>query len=84
MGMTNERGDLGSGVALVEVDASRIHDHRHTVDCADGGLEAMTGHRAGILGKALDVVVVDATHVLDETSQVSETGSEHDGDGMLD
>ena len=82
---TAARPDVGAGT---RADLPRLLDEGETAYRARRGDDALAAFQRVV---ALDPghaqegrVVVDAAHVLDETSQVSETGSEHDGDGMLD
>ena len=84
MRVAHERGHLGGGVALVEVDAPGVDDHGNVVDRADRGLKAVTGHGTRGEREALDVAVVDAAHGAHEPRQVPEAAPQHDGDGVLD
>ena len=82
--MAHERGHLGRGVALVQVDAPRVDDHGNLVDGADKRLEAVAFDGTRLRGEALDVVVVDAAHRLDQALQVPQARAQHDSDGVLD
>ena len=83
VGVTHQRGDLGGTEALVEVDATRVDHHRHVVNGANGCLEDVAAHGVCRGREALDVVVVDAPHGLDQTSQVPQARPQDDGDGIL-
>ena len=81
--MTHERGHLGGGVALIEVDAPGVDHHGDVVDRAHGGLEAMPRHGARRGREAVDVLVVDASDRAHERPQMPQPAPEHDGDGVL-
>jgi len=84
MRVAHERGDLGRAVALVQMDAARVHDHGDVVHGAHERLEGVSLDGRGVAREALDVVVIDAADGLDQALEVAEARSEHDGDGMLD
>ena len=84
MRVTHQRSDFHGAVSLVQVDAPGIDDHGHIVYRTDGSLEAVASHGAGLVGKAVYVVVVDVASGLDQRAQVAEARAQHDRYGMFD
>ena len=84
IGVAHKRGHLGRIIALIKVDATRIHDDGHSIDSTDRRLKRMPGNRASRNRESVDISIRNSTDRLDRSSERTQTTSEDDGNGMLD
>ena len=84
IGVAHKRGHLGRIIALIKVDATRIHDDGHSIDSTDRRLKRMPGNRASRNRESVDISIRNSTDRLDRSSERTQTTSEDDGNGMFD